>query len=242
MTVGGLVALACVLASPAAAFAHRDPTARERAQITRAAAAANGSKTQTVKVTEIVVSGEAPWARANVSLYLKSAPGEPEQVSEELFYRSRGRWHDQSGTPSREPPSAVVSDLDLPGPDGHDQKRGLIILAVAFGLLLAAGMAYRIRNPAPVRTGNTGGGGGGGGGGGRPGRVQPPRQYDEHRNSCIGCGGSKVTRCNACHGRGGGSVPNLNNPGTLIYEPCKGCGDRREWRCEVCKGTGLQAW
>jgi len=236
--LGGLVALVCVLASPAAAFAHRDPTARERAQITRAALAANGSPTQTVKVTDLVISTQAPWARANVSLYLKSAPKAPEQVSEELFYRSRGRWHDRSGTSRREPPDAVVSDLDLSGPGGTNRTRGLIILGVAFALLLAAGMVYRIRNPSPVRTRTTAGGGGGGGGA----RAKPPRQYETHRNSCIGCGGEKVTRCNACNGGGGGWTPNPNNPDTLIYQPCTGCGDRREWTCEVCKGTGLQSW
>jgi hypothetical protein len=238
---GVLVALACGLFGAAVAQAHRKPTARERAAITRAAVAADGSPTQLVRVRAIVISTIAPWATAEVSVYLKSAPNDAEQVSQETFYRSNGRWLDTNSatTPERTLPKAVVEDLGLPTEPGADNRtEGIIILSVIGAGLLLALLAYRLTHPSEEldRRRDT------------PVPVRTERVREEHRSTaltvpCGACEGRTVMRCTSgdhTAGPSGGWTPDPHNPnGPLIFQPCRSCGGRYEWTCKVCKGTGV---
>jgi hypothetical protein len=225
-----LTVLALALILPCAAQASRRPTPRERAAITRAAVATAGSPTQRVRVSDIEVSTAGRWATATVSLYLRSAPEEPEQASEDTFYRARGKWRDTANgnTPDRTPPKAVVEDLDLPT-QGEGTSHTLVILIAAAGILLLLGVVGG-RGKQPVRQPP----------GGREPRSSSPTPVQpstEYRTTCSSCNGEGKRRCDHCGGRGGWDGPHPHSPGNLMWVTCPACGGVQR-TCDACNGRG----
>lgn len=229
------IGVAVGLIAPASALAARSATTRERHAITHAAAIADSSPTQSVRVTNINVSTAGPWATATVSLYLKHDK-KPEMVSEETFFQLHGQWWDTTNgnAPHRTPPPAVVSDLGLPGSGGTSSNVAHIIAYVFIGLLVL-GLLALIGKISP-RTGTRSAGPPSQTGGGVPAGTLSS-WGPKGRRTCPSCGGSRPA-CYVCQGRG--TVPNPNFPQwgsqfmncTLCHgagktpPPCPRCGDR----------------
>jgi len=224
------------LLASAPALAARSATAPERRAITHAAAIADGSPTQRVRVTNIKVSTAGPWATATVAIYLKRTKT-PEMVSEETFFRLHGRWWDTTdgNAPQRTAPAAVVSDLGLPGSGDTASNVGHIIAYVFIGLLVLGVLALIGKISSATSAGAEPGGGGRTSSSG----PQPfkPQYGTKPSEKCRypACRSGKVM-CHICHGRG-----SIQDPQTSQFHPCPGPCMRTGWvNCPRCNGKGTE--
>lgn len=249
LLTAGCTLVAVAGALPAVAYASRQPTSRERAAITRAAVKTDGSPTQRVRVSQIVVSTAGPWATATVSLYLKRDPTTPEMVSEETFYRSHGEWLDTNNakTPERTPPDAVVQDLSLPANPGQNTGPStlayiiagiIIVLIVALIIALVVRVIKKLSGGVVIT---------------EPPQQPRPQQRRQPQHPSTSSLGKRKCSCNTgtrwgkrycaqydkCKPNNGYVwVPDPTSPGRQMMIHCPTCGGKSEWTCPDCRGEG----
>lgn len=124
------------LAAPDAALAARSPSHGEQAAIIAAAVSADGSPQQRVRVSDVRISTDGPWAAASVSIYRRGS-SQLEQAEEDTFYRVHGSWIDMASAdaPNIAMPAAVERDLGLANSEfGGTYFKVYLILCWLLGL------------------------------------------------------------------------------------------------------------
>lgn len=224
-------AVLCLLL-PGIACARRDPTPRERKEIVRAAARAEGGPNLAVRTHDVHISTAGPWAAADVDIYRRGTSSVMQGVLDS-FVRVRGRWIDTAGAGAvdREPPRAVVRDLGLDPPAygrlpqwlARSLHVALIALAVLAALGVLAVIGWGMEEGGVQR------------GGGAPGSSRRSSSSASYSSPPE----AEKPRCNMCdgHGRRRCDAPGCDY-GT-VYEPGDWHHPRTSHRCERCHGHGL---